>query len=112
MNRLDDELREALRREEPPEGFAERVLARAAAEPDRQGWWAWLSALFRMPRVRWVAVTAALFLAVLSGLEYQRQQRLLAEGERAKEQVLLALRITANELQQVHHKVQGLNLSR
>ena len=28
MKNLDDNLRDALRREEPPEGFAERVLRR------------------------------------------------------------------------------------
>ena len=30
MKNLDDNLRDALRREEPPEGFAERVLRRVA----------------------------------------------------------------------------------
>lgn len=34
MSKLEDDLRQALRREEPPEGFADRVLARLpAAEP-------------------------------------------------------------------------------
>ena len=31
MNRFEDEISEALRRKEPPAGFADRVIARAAA---------------------------------------------------------------------------------
>src|SRR6185369_17498418 len=33
MRNLDDELKRVLRREEPPDGFAERVLRRVEGEP-------------------------------------------------------------------------------
>ncbi len=110
MNRLDEELRRALRREAPPAGFAERVLARVAAEGQTPGRWARLAAHLPTPRIRWVAAAAVLCIAILSGLTYQRQQRIQAEGERAKQQLMLALRITAEELRTVHEKVQGLHL--
>ena len=50
MSRLDDALRDALRREAPPEGFAERGMARIQAAPEPGGGWAkWLNA-FRRPQ--------------------------------------------------------------
>jgi len=36
MNRLEEELKKALQRVEPPAGFAERVLARAATEKKKK----------------------------------------------------------------------------
>jgi hypothetical protein len=57
MSHLDDELRTALRREEPPDGFVNRVLERLPAEPPR-------SAIARRGAARtWLAAAAALVLA-------------------------------------------------
>ena len=40
MSRLDDELRNAFRREPPPADFTERLLARVAQQPAPQPrWW-------------------------------------------------------------------------
>ena len=39
MSKLDDALREALRRESPPEGFAERVMAKVEVCRARVGLW-------------------------------------------------------------------------
>src|SRR5262249_51789375 len=83
MSRLDDELKFALGRVDPPPGFAERVVAGAGGRrPSR--WWPG-------------AIAAAVLLA--AGVEIQRDYRQRAEGERAKEKVLLALRITSSKLQ-------------
>lgn len=105
MSRMEDHLREALRREEPPEGFAGRVMARieAARQPERterREWW-WTA--FRGPRLRWAAALASLAL-VAGGIEYRRDQRRI-EGEHAKEQVMLALRITGSKLRIAQAKV-------
>ncbi len=100
MNRLEDSLREALRREPAPEGFAERVLRAAetqsVARVDAGGLWARLGGAFRGPRVRWAAAFAAAALAF--GVVEVRNQRERAEGERAKQQLMLALRITGGKL--------------
>jgi len=67
MSRLDDQLRDAFRREQPPADFASRVLARVAALPaPRPSWWRRLAALVEPPKLRWVAIgaTAALLLAI------------------------------------------------
>jgi hypothetical protein len=97
MSRLDDELKQALRRHEPPEGFADRVLAAVPARSARR----------ILPR--WFAAAAAVVLiAGGAGYEHRRQVR---EGEQAKEQVMLALRITGSKLKIVKEKVHAIDLA-
>jgi uncharacterized protein HemX len=91
---LEDELRSALRRQEPSPDFTERVLARVAAAPVRRA---------SRPWVRWVAAIAAALLLAAGGFEYRQYQ-----GERAKGQVLLAVRIAGGKLNKAHRKVQML----
>jgi hypothetical protein len=92
---FEGELREQLRARPAPAGFADRVMARVPAKrPPRLQW---------QPLWRWAAVAAVLAVTVLGGMEHERQQRLA--GERAREQVLLALRITGTTLHQVQNKV-------
>lgn len=67
MSRLDDELKNAFRRESPPVDFTERLLARVAQQPAPQPrWWQKLAMLLEPPKLRWVAVgvTASLLLAI------------------------------------------------
>jgi hypothetical protein len=87
---LEDEIRIALRRREPSPDFTDRVLSRAS--PARPQW------------VRWVAALAAslMLMAALAGYRHY-------QGERAKSQVLLALRITARQLNKAQHRVRMLN---
>jgi hypothetical protein len=106
MSRLDDAFREALRREEPPGGFAERVMARIQAAPEQASFWAGWLAGFRRPRLRWAAALAGVALAV-GAVEYQRERQ--TEGERAKDQVMLALRITSGKLRLTQAAVQRIN---
>jgi len=92
---LEDELRAALRRQEPPADFASRVISAAARTPAKPSPRAW---------TRWVAGMAA-GIALTAGVAgYQRY-----EGERAKSQVMLALRITAAKLSKAQKKVLMLN---
>ena len=91
---FDDELKSALRRQEPSPDFADRVLARVAARPPR-----------RVPRpwARWAAPIAAALLLAAGGLEYRHYQ-----GEQAKSQVMLAMRIAGGKLNKAQRKVQML----
>jgi hypothetical protein len=105
----DDELRNALRRVEPPAGFAERVLRRAAdrrAPPfaTRRGP---MSRVPGGPMARWArwATAAALAVAVTGAVWYRAEQRREAQGEDARRQVLIGLRIASSTLQQVEAKV-------
>jgi len=108
MNRLEEELKAALQREAPSEGFAGRVLARVA-ERDRQRQQSrrW----FALPVLRW-AVAAVIIVVAGGGFEYHKQVQERREGEQAKRQVMLALRITSAKLQEVQWKVQQLNRDR
>jgi hypothetical protein len=78
---LEEELKLALQRKEPHPGFRERVLAAT-----------------RRPRHAYRNIAAAALLTLLLGgttAHFIEERR---EGERAKEQVLLALRITSHKL--------------
>jgi hypothetical protein len=95
MATFDDELKSALRRQDPAPDFAERVLARVAATPARRTSRQWM---------RWAAPMAAALLLAAGGLEYRHQ-----EGERAKSQVMLAMRIAGGKLNKAQKKVQMIN---
>lgn len=74
MSRLDDELRKAFRREQPPADFTARLLERVAMQPEpRPRWWQRLAMLLEPPKLRWVAigVTASLLLAI-GAAQYRR----------------------------------------
>jgi len=108
MKPLDDELRSLFRRKEPPEDFAERVLARLEAATPRLTLARRASALYRRPMLRWVAV-AAVVLCVVAGLgvvRHQHQQRARAQAEQASQEAILALRITSTELQTALERAQ------
>jgi hypothetical protein len=89
MDRLEESLKNALARKEPPDGFAQRVAMRAAARPAS---WA--------PQ-RWIAAAAVVVMAVGGGMAYRQRQ-----GEMAKEQVMQAMKITAVKLHRIQAHVQ------
>ncbi len=106
MSRLEDELRSALRRENPGPDFTARVLARAAAQPaPRPKWWQ----AFTMPRLRWAMAGALACAIAVAGIEYRHQQIERAQGEQAKRQLVLALRIAGSKLRMAQTKVIELN---
>jgi len=89
---LDDELRSALRRDNPSPDFARRVVAQAkfSAKPKKS-----------MPRMMWAAAIAAI-LAVGFTAPYEYRQM---KAERAASDAVLALRITAEKLNMTREKV-------
>ena len=109
MKDLENELRAALRRREPPAGFTKRVLARIeAAHAPKPGWRQVMAALFRIPSLRWAAAgVMACVLLTLGIAHYRRVQQERAAGEAAKAQVMQALRIASNKLNVTMKKVQG-----
>jgi hypothetical protein len=100
---FDEELKAALKRREPPEGFAERVLARAQSPaatrlPSWRERWTWLIS-GRWPVWVMAGVVAVIVLAP-SSVEYHRR----TQGELAKKQVMLALEIAGSKLNYVQKK--------
>ena len=88
---LEDELRAALRREEPSLGFTERVIARAQA-PRR-------TSPMNL-RLVWALAMAAM-LAILIGVTAEVRQK---KAERAGREAMIALRIAAEKLNQTRAK--------
>jgi anti-sigma-K factor RskA len=98
---LERELHESLTARSAPLGFTTRVMARIDARKK--------SAAARVPLWRWVTAVAALAatcLALVVGGRYERQRQEQIEGEHAREQVILALRITHSTLEEVRLKVE------
>lgn len=90
---LEEELKQALERKNPSPDFASRVAAaavRSAAAPPRP--------VFLLPR--WLPVAAAVLVILGGGAAYRRHQ-----GMRAKERVMLAMRITAGQLNHIQTHV-------
>lgn len=96
MTRLEEQLRAALKREDPSPDFTARVLSRVAKQPEKRTAGAWLHEMLAVPRLRWAtAAVAAIVIAAGVGVHVEEQRR--AEGEAAKQQVMLALRITSEK---------------
>lgn len=122
MHFSEDDLREALKRKNPDEGFTQRVMARvnqtkaeSTAQPATKkvngkflAWWTL--------RPAWtIAVVAVLLLAFgIGGYQYseyrhaeenriarEKQQQLQREAERARDQAILALEIARAKLNHV-----------
>lgn len=95
MDQFENDLKEALRRVDPPAGFEQRVLARLARE----------SSASRQPsRFTAWATAAGLAFASLGGVAiYQHQQQ--RKAEQARDQLVLALRITSQKLDIVRSRI-------
>lgn len=108
MSRLEDDLRQALARQEPPADFTERVLARARAEAPQASVWERLSSFLRMPALR-LATAAALCVVLAVGVSFEEQRRTREQGEAAKQKLLLALKITSSKLHTARTAVDSIS---
>jgi len=94
---LDDELRAALRRENPSPGFTQRVLANrvvAQTQSDR-------APKASIRRMIWAAALAAMLVVGFTSTYEYRQMK----AERASRDAVLALRITAEKLNMTRDKL-------
>src|SRR5258708_16873267 len=116
MHFSEDDLRNALQRKKPSPGFTQQVMSRLdqpRTEPasaagrygSSDGFFARLWSL----QLRWVTAgaLAATLLATVGVVSYRHHQAVeRAKGEQARQQVLLALRITQSKLNKVFHTAQ------
>lgn len=91
---MEESLRRNLRLREPSEGFAERLMVRLPKQETRRRVIAW-------PQWKMAVAASLIAAAAVGGYAHHRQ----VEGERAREQVLLALRITHSTLDAVQQKI-------
>ena len=87
MDWLDDELKRAFERQEPPPDFAAHTIARARRRT-----------VFALPR--WAVAAAAALVIASAGYGYRWRQ-----GEAAKQQVLLAFRIASTKVNHIQMQV-------
>jgi hypothetical protein len=99
---LDKELRAALRKVDPAEGFAQRVATRLARERAAPG--SWLSYGQR----RTVSALAACVLLAAIAL-YGWQMRREQQGLEARRQLIEALRLTGEKLDQAYRGVNDVS---
>lgn len=98
---LDHELRQALKRQDPPAGFADSILRRAAiaGQPPVTPVRSW--------RRRWLPLPiAASLLATAFGWNHYLQLQQQAEAEQAAYEITLALHIAGEKLADVQKKIQ------
>jgi hypothetical protein len=96
MNQFERDLRESLSRRDPPGDFAAKVLARTR-ETEVRSIFSW----------RWLAV-AALVLVMIGGTLFIQEQQRQVENERAKQQLLVALRITGTKVKEVQDHLNAI----
>jgi hypothetical protein len=108
-NKFDDALKQALSRKEAPEDFTQRVMARVAAREsaERTRRDSWLTR-FTQPFVRWAAL-AAVAAALILGVHIETVRRERAQGEAAKQRLMLALRVAGRKLLLAKAKVNEMN---
>jgi hypothetical protein len=108
---LEEALKHALRRQDAPEDFTQRVMARVAVQNSapRSARDSWLS-LFTRPFVRWAAL-AAVAVAMIFGVHIYTVRRDRAQGEAAKQRLMLALRVAGSKLQLAKAKVNEMNMN-
>jgi hypothetical protein len=111
---LEDELREALRRKEPPPDLAERVLARIGrtgrvssptpSEVVTANLWSRLGSWFWRPGVRWALATAACCV-LIAAVVVARQRAQRAKAEVAREKLEVALQLASGKLNRAFREV-------
>ncbi|HYH08425.1 MAG TPA: hypothetical protein VEK11_15320 [Thermoanaerobaculia bacterium] len=94
---LDNDLKRALRRESPAPGFAGRVLERIERAEETRRKPAW-----------WRAAAASVTLAALLGGYATHKVAEHRRGERAKEQVLAAMRIAGEKVRIAQDEVRAI----
>lgn len=100
---FEQELGSGLRPRYAPEGFADRVLARVEKQSPREPKPS-PKRFLRNPVVRGT-IAALLLLVIAMGGYFEHQRERQIAGEHARQQVLLALRITSATLQDVRNKL-------
>jgi cytochrome c-type biogenesis protein CcmH/NrfG len=129
MHFSEDDLREALKRKDPGEGFTQRTMARlnqarvnqsrseskpVLAKPEKKSNGAFLGWLMHRPAWAMAVVAMLLLACSIGGYQYseyrhaeemriarERQQQLQREAERARDQAIMALEIARAKMNHV-----------
>lgn len=100
FDHLDQQLREAFRRVEPPPGLEQRILLRVRPRPPRT-----------LPR--WLAAAAVAVLVTggsVGFLRWQQDRLRVREAERVRQQIALTLEITSRALARTEQRLQSIGV--
>ena len=106
MKDFEDQLHQALKRREPPRDLTASIMARinpARIDPPQRNW---LGSLHRV--ARWVPATVALAAMLIASVGMYRLDQ-YRKGQQAKQQVMVALQVTARKLAVAQRSVNELN---
>jgi hypothetical protein len=106
MTPFEEQLKDALGRKDPSQGFANRVLEKAQEQQPGvrraiRAWW------FRRAWGWRLAPVMAALLVVSGGAMYQEHERTV-RGELAKEKLLIAMQIAGSKLHETQQQVIGI----
>jgi len=105
-NDIDEQLRAALRRVDPEQGFAQRVLARIEVEQrQRRPRFATRLPAWLPTRARWLPVAVAASALLVAVLLNARQVRHERQGLEARQQLIDALRVAGEKLDLAYRAV-------
>ena len=105
MNQFEDQLKQVLARKVPSTDFADKVFSKIHRQQHPSGWVAMKWVTMKWAPVFRMAAGLAACLAAVGVYETYRYQ----QGQFAKQQVMLALRITADKTQIAQQKLDQLN---
>jgi hypothetical protein len=97
MSQFERDLKETLKRREPPPFLAERILAHTFAS-EKPGFFGW----------RGLAVAAMVILMIGGGAFFLQEQRRQVENEQKKEQLMAGLRIAGSKLRLVEERLDAI----
>ena len=105
MERFEEQLRQAMARQEPSADFMERFLRRVAEPALKTPATSWQFSFEWMRAWRFAPILAALLLMLIGGGTIYREQQYAAKGNAAKEKLLVAMRVAGSKLHYARSRV-------
>jgi hypothetical protein len=102
MTDFEQELRESLKRREPPRQFAATVLARVRESDRRSG-----ARQERSRAWRWIPAAAMVIVLAAGTIAYRERHRRI-EKEQSKEKLMFALQITSSKLRLIQQRLDAI----
>lgn len=106
FEQFEDQLRESLRRVEPPAGLEHRILARVEARNQTRQ---------NFARRRWLAMAASVALVASAGgygLHWREQQMQRRQAEEARQKLIFALQLTSEQVSKVEGQLRAIGVQR
>lgn len=106
MDGLEQQLKRAMARQQPPPWFEAKVLA--ASERQMYGPKSWRDRLRIQPTMRWATGVAAALLVTTGVWQHENAVQEREAGQTAKENLKVALRITGRKLHSIQKRVDAI----